>query len=88
MKVLAICPGKDGDMKDLIIKGQGKTSYLLGFQAEVRAQAHGWAAFCFRCKGCLLESGDLAFKGFGFLFRVIPVDGIQGIAFKELFENL
>jgi hypothetical protein len=48
--------------------------------AEVRAQAHGWTAFCFRCEGCLLESGDLAFKDFGFLFRIVPVDGIQGVA--------
>ncbi|MCJ7683088.1 MAG: hypothetical protein MUO68_02205 [Desulfobacteraceae bacterium] len=33
--MLGICTGKDGDVEVLIIEGQGKACYLLGFAVAV-----------------------------------------------------
>ena len=51
ISVSAICPGKDGNVEDLIIKGQGKAGYFPGFQPEVGAEAHRRAGFCTGRKG-------------------------------------
>jgi hypothetical protein len=43
--VLAICPGKNGNVEELIIEGQGKAGYFLGFQPKIGTEAHRWAGF-------------------------------------------
>ena len=35
--IIAICPGKDGDVEELIIQRQGKAGYFFGFEPEVAA---------------------------------------------------
>jgi hypothetical protein len=42
---LTIFPGKNRDVKELVIQCQGETCYFPGFQPEVGSEAHGRAAF-------------------------------------------
>jgi len=43
--VPAVFVGKDGKMKNLIVKRQGKTGQVFGFEPDVRSQPHGRATF-------------------------------------------
>jgi hypothetical protein len=45
MPVSAFFTGKDADVEDLLIEGQGKAGHIFGFEPEVGTQAHGWMAF-------------------------------------------
>jgi len=51
-------------MDKLSIKGQGKTDYFPGLQAEVRAQTYCRMAFNVSRQGCFLEFRDLTLEGF------------------------
>jgi len=75
--ILAVCPAKNRNVKQLIVEGQRKARYLPGFEPEVGAEANGPGRRQRTARPPQMQTARMRSNSRHFLIGAGLVDGIK-----------